>query len=314
MRDAEAAVAQARVQLEREQAEAELARRDWEELGDGGEPSALLLRKPQLAQARAALEAAEAAVERARLNLARTRVTAPFEGRVRAKRADVGQSVSPGTPLADVYATEYAEVRLPVSKQDLAYLDVGVGWSADGGSGGGDGKGAEGPPVALHGDLAGATRSWTARVVRTDAEIDPQTRMLSVFARVDDPYRRDGASAAADGGAPPALPMGLFVEAEIAGRIAPAAAVLPRRALRTTTRSRDAEVLVADAGRHPPLPPRRRGARPTATRSSSPPAWPRASRWWCRASRRRRKACACAPPRRRRRPRWTGRRTTGAAS
>jgi RND family efflux transporter MFP subunit len=242
--DAEAAVADARVALEREQAEAELAREEWEELGDGGEPSALLLRKPQLAQARARLEAAQAAVERARLDLERTRVTAPFDGRVRGKQADLGQYVAPGTPLAEVYATEYAEVRLPVSKEDLQYLAVGVGWSADG-------RGPEGgtaPPVQLFGELAGATRTWQAKVVRTGAEIDPRSRMLAVFARVDDPYHRDGRPASpAPPSTPPPLPMGLFVEAEIAGRIAPAAVVLPRRVLRTTARTRDAEVLVVDA-------------------------------------------------------------------
>ncbi len=245
--DAEAAVAQARVQLEREQAEAELAREEWEELGDGGEPSALLLRRPQLAQARAALEAAQAGVERARLNLERTSVSAPFDGRVRAKQADLGQYVAPGTPLADVYATEYAEVRLPVAKDDLQYLEIGVGWTADGagGAGGGD---VAGPPVRLRAELAGATRTWQARVVRTGAEIDPRSRMLAVFARVDDPFQRNGRPAApAPPESPPPLPMGLFVEAEIAGRITPSAAVVPRRALRTTARTRDAEVLVVDA-------------------------------------------------------------------
>ena len=154
VRDAEAAVAQARVQLEREQAEAELARRDWEELGDGGEPSALLLHKPQLAQARAALEAAQASVERARLNLERTRVSAPFDGRVRAKQADLGQSVAAGTPLADVFATEYAEVRLPVTKEDLAYLPSRRRLERRGA------RGAGGPAVALTGELGGAARTW----------------------------------------------------------------------------------------------------------------------------------------------------------
>ncbi len=243
--DAEAALAQARVGLEREQAEAELARQEWEELGRGGEPSALLLRKPQLAQAQANVEAARAAVERARLNLSRTRVTAPFDGRVRRKQADIGQFVGAGTPLAEVYATSFAEIRLPVSRQDLAYLDVGVGWTADGG--GDASPGAEqGPLVELTGELAGRTLTWNGRVVRTAAEIDPQSRMLGVFARVDDPLNLDNADRNGTAGAGQPLPMGLFVEASIAGRTLDAAVVLPRRALRGKARSADAEVMVVD--------------------------------------------------------------------
>lgn len=238
--DAEAALAQARVGLEREQAEAELARQEWEELGRGGEPSALLLRKPQLAQARANVEAARAAVERAGLNLSRTRVTAPFDGRVRRKQADVGQFVGAGTPLAEVYATSFAEIRLPVAREDLAYLDVGVGWTAD--SGGAE----QGPLVELTGELAGRTLTWNGRVVRTAAEIDPQSRLLAVFARVDDPLNLDNADRNGTAGAGPPLPMGMFVEASIAGRTLDAAVVLPRRALRGKARSADAEVMVVD--------------------------------------------------------------------
>jgi RND family efflux transporter MFP subunit len=148
LRDAEAALAQARVGLEREQAEADVARREWQELGRGGEPNPLVLHEPQLAQARASVAAAEAAVERARLDLQRTRLSAPFAGRVRAKRADLGQYVTPGTPVADVFSTEAAEIRLPVSKDDLAFLAVGLGWSADGAR-------PDAPVATLRGELAG---------------------------------------------------------------------------------------------------------------------------------------------------------------
>ena len=227
--DTRAAVAQARTRLEREQAEAEVARQEWEELGTG-EPNALVLRRPQLAEARAAVEAAEAQLERARLNLARTTVEAPFAGRVREKMVDVGQYVSPGTPLATVYATDAAEVRLPVEKRQLAFLDVGLGYEAAGG----------GPPVELSAELGGRTRTWRGRVVRTAGEIDPQTRMLDLFARVDDPFNRNGTPQAAP------LPVGLFVEARIAGKTLDGAFVVPRAALRPAARGRGEEVLVVD--------------------------------------------------------------------
>ncbi len=212
---AEAAVAQARVGLEREEAEAELAVSEWAELGEG-EPSPLTRRAPQLAQARAALAAAEASLEQARLNLTRTRVAAPYEGRVRAKQADVGQFVGPGTPLATVYSTDAAEIRVPVPSGELAFLDLDLG-RGDYGSGG--------PPVRLTALSAGEPRSWTGRVVRADGGFDPKTRMLGLYVEVADPFARSGA-----GG--DVLPMGLFVEAEVQGRIVEEAAVLPRSALR----------------------------------------------------------------------------------
>ena len=76
---AEASVARAQQVLVREQAEAEIARRDWEELGREGEPSDLTLRKPQLAEARASLQSAEADLKNAKIQLSRTSVRAPFK-------------------------------------------------------------------------------------------------------------------------------------------------------------------------------------------------------------------------------------------
>lgn len=212
---AEAAVAQARVGLEREKAETELALGEWAELGTG-EASSLTRREPQLAQARSALAAAEAALEQARLNLARTTVQAPYDGRLRAKLADIGQFVGRGTPLATVYATDTAEIRVPVARGDLGFLDLDLGR--------GD-LGDRGPAVRLTSGSAGKAQRWDGRVVRTDGGFDPRTRMLGLYVEVDDPFGRHG-----DGGA--VLPMGLFVEAEIQGRRAEAVAVLPRAALR----------------------------------------------------------------------------------
>ncbi len=224
---AEAAVAQARVGLEREQAEAELARREWAELGEG-EASPLTRREPQLAQARASLAAAEAALEQARLNLARTRIAAPYDGRLRGKLADVGQFVGPGTPLATVYSTDAAEIRLPVSREELAFLDLDLGR--------GD-FGDQGPAVRLSGQAGAGTQSWAGRVVRADGGFDPRTRMLGLYVEVADPFGRRTAGHEV-------LPMGLFVEAEIEGRAVADVALLPRAALRAGDR-----VLVATENR-----------------------------------------------------------------
>ncbi|MEM7049359.1 MAG: efflux RND transporter periplasmic adaptor subunit [Acidobacteriota bacterium] len=212
---AEAAVAQAASRLELETAEAEVARQEWEELGSG-EANALVLRQPQLAEARANVEAAKASLSKARLDLERTRISAPFTGRLRSKQADLGQFVAPGTPLASAFGTDYAEIRLPVSQQELGFLDLPLG----------EPSGEAGPEVTLRGQFGGQIATWPARVVRTAGSVDQRSRMLDLIARVDDPFRRrPGASG-------PPLPMGLFVDAEIAGREVEEVFVLPRGALR----------------------------------------------------------------------------------
>ncbi len=214
---AQAQVAQARQALVREQAEADLAAREWEELGEG-EASSLTLREPQLAQARASLAAAEAQLQEARLGLERTRISAPFDGRVRTKSADVGQFVSPGTPLGEVFGTAAVQIRLPLTDDQLSMLNIPVAFQASASN--------PGPRASISAVLAGQHREWHAELVRTDSSIDTQTRVLYAIAQVNDPY----GVAAVEGGSP--LPVGLFVDAEIEGREVSGAYVLPRSALR----------------------------------------------------------------------------------
>lgn len=216
---AEARVAQASQALELEEAEAQLARRDWEELGgleSGNEPSSLTLRQPQLNQAKANYASAEAQLRNARLALERTTIRAPFDGRVRSKNADVGQFISPGFVVGQLFATDVAEIRLPMSDNDLARLDLPLAFEAD--------SYEEGPLVYLNATVAGQMREWQGHLVRTDAAIDPGTRQISAIAEVRDPYGRG-----ADNGFP--LAMGLFVDARIQGRELENAFVVPRIAL-----------------------------------------------------------------------------------
>jgi RND family efflux transporter MFP subunit len=214
---ASALVAQRRQQLIREQAEAELAREEWEAIGEG-EASALTLREPQMAEAQAQLAAAEASLAEARLNLSRTRISAPFDGRVRSKNADIGQFVGPGARIGRVFATERVEVRLPLTNSELATLNMPLAFQAS--------ETNPGPQVILSASLGGSEHRWTGRVVRTDSAIDPQTRTMSAIVEVFDPY----GAAAEQTGSP--LAVGLFVNAEIAGRAIDYAYALPRSALR----------------------------------------------------------------------------------
>ncbi len=215
---AEAQVAQARVALEREKEEARVAREEWERFEREGEPSPLVLRQPQLAQARATLEAAEAQLERARRDLDRTRLRAPYAGRLREKLVDVGDYLQPGARAAAIYAVDYAEVRVPLFDQDLAFLDLPLGLR-------GTDDDVQGPRAVVRGTFAGEEHEWTGRVHRTEGEIDPRSRMVHVVVRVADPY----GAAADDAGVP--LAVGMFVDVEIEGRHVDDVAVIPRRAL-----------------------------------------------------------------------------------
>ena len=214
-------VAQARLQLAREEEESRIAREEWDRVGEG-EPTSLVLREPQLAQAQAALEAAQAQIERARLNLERTRIRAPFDGRVRIKRVDVGQVVGPNAPLGRIYAVDYAEIELPIPDRQLAYLDLDLSFTESG-------EMANGPAVDFNANFAGEQRTWRGRVVRVGGEINPATRMVHLVARVDDPYGVQNRRAQN-----PMFPLavGLFVEADIYGKRAKDVILLPRSALR----------------------------------------------------------------------------------
>ena len=230
VRRARAQVAQAKLVLVQQEAEAQVAIEEWEELGEG-EPTALVMRQPQVAQARAGLEAAEAELEKAELDLERTRIRAPFEGRVRSKRVDLGQFLTPGAPLATIHATDYAEIRLPVPADQLDYLDLPFAYRT--------GSQMPGPEATIRGRFGREIHTWQGRIVRTEGELDSRSRMLNLVARVENPYEPN-----AENPDRPPLAVGLFVEVEIGGRPASGVVVLPRSALRPVGDSY--QVLVVD--------------------------------------------------------------------
>ncbi len=104
--------------------ESSVARSDWLQLHPGTEPPSLVAKKPQLETARANLAAQKAELERAKLNLERTRLKAPFDGRVSLKNVDMGQVVSPGQPTAVLYSIEAAEITMPMESDKLEWFHV----------------------------------------------------------------------------------------------------------------------------------------------------------------------------------------------
>ena len=227
LRQAEAAVAEAEVAVQQALADADVARK---QLRNDPNPSDLALKKPQVAQARAAREAALANLEQARLNLERTRVTLPFAGRIVSTRVDLGQFITTGTMLGEVFGTDVVEIRLPLSDSQLAALGLPIGYTAPEGGG---------LDVDLRADVAGRNHQWTGKLVRLDASIDPDTRMLYAIAEVRDPY---GENASATG---MPLAVGLFVDATISGRQVANAVSIPSSALRAG----DVVFLINDDGR-----------------------------------------------------------------
>ena len=169
---AEANVLNVKVNLEREKAESDLASKEWKRVG-GGSGTDLALRKPQLAQARATLAAANAELERSKRNLDRAVFIAPFNGRVRSKNTDINSIVFPGTMLGSIYATNSFEVKLPIADQDVNFTGLNF-------------NGLQIPKdeqLDVIFDIGGVRAS--GKIIRAEAEVDPKTRMLSVIASID---------------------------------------------------------------------------------------------------------------------------------
>ena len=119
---AESKVAQAKKLLEREIAESELAKKIGKSLEK--EASPLTLRIPQLEEARALLNAAEADLEKAKLNLERTVINLPFDGLIKKKNAGIGQYVNAGSILGSAFSTEKVLIPLPLTDTELSYLGL----------------------------------------------------------------------------------------------------------------------------------------------------------------------------------------------
>ena len=172
----------------------------------------------ELASAAAALASAQAELVNAERNLERTYIQLPYEGMVLSKDSDLGQFVNPGSQLGVTFATNYAEIRLPLTDQDLAFVEVPgtVEITQTGG--------ADGPLVKLSAIQKGRYTEWDAQIVRSEGVVDERSRVTYVVARVVDPYQLHSGGAA--------LPVGTFVSATIAGSNAVDVIRVPRSTLR----------------------------------------------------------------------------------
>lgn len=197
--EAQSGLAEARLNLQLEEARAVQAIRDWKKLRtwvDGssgnGEPDDLVLRKPHLASAGARVAAAEQRVMQAETDLGRTDITAPYHCRIQRTGVDLGAVVVPGMALLEVVATGPVEVRLPLSLEDFGFLAR-------------DANGQVRGAVTARARIGGEWREWIGSLVRSEEIVDPDTQTIHVVAE----FGRDGEETP---------PVGVFLETSIAGR------------------------------------------------------------------------------------------------
>lgn len=199
---AEASQADAELSLAVEKAKGEQAEKDWAKLGRGEAPP-LVLRTPQIASAQARLDSAIAEVERAKRDVERTSIKAPFSGRVREAGIEVGSVAIPGTVVAEIYSDEDLEVRLPFSLDDFGYV-----------------RQEGSPPLTLTAEIGAQSKEWPAELVRVEGEVERSTLSGHAIAKV---------MANQSGGYPP---VGLFVKTSVKGAPIEGVVEIPRSALR----------------------------------------------------------------------------------
>ncbi|ARU57419.1 RND superfamily NFE family efflux transporter membrane fusion subunit [Oleiphilus messinensis] len=168
---------------------------------------------PQVVNAQSQLAAAKADLALSEIRLQQTIIKAPFDGRFRTTEIDQNQYVIQGQIMAEVFALDKAEVRLPISDQQLGLLELPTPLTNNI-------KDNTTPPVTLSSDIGGRRYHWHANVIRSEGGLD-QNRLQYVVAEIQTPYLADTYP----------LEMGRFVEAEIKGRTLQHIAVLPRQAI-----------------------------------------------------------------------------------
>lgn len=219
LKSAEAAVAEAKVQLDIELASAETSKKEWRDLTGESLATAnpLRLNQPQVQGARARLDAAKAQQAQAQLDYNRTKIRAPFSGRVMRKSAELGQFVSRGASIGRMFSTDSVEIRVPMSDLQIGELGLELGMMPS----------QREPIQAKVATLFGNQRhEWTGYLKSIDASIDNETRLLFGTIAVDNPFELTKV------GSVPLAP-GLFVDVEIKGSRVVSGVSVPRTALRS---------------------------------------------------------------------------------
>jgi RND family efflux transporter MFP subunit len=182
-----------------------VARQEYELLGEDipGANKDLILREPQMDTARADIASAEARVRQARLDLQRTTVNAPFDGKVVTEDVDLGTNLSTQDRIARLVGTDRYWVELAVPAAQLRWIDAA------------ETEGTEGSPVILRNPSvwpSNATRRGVVREVLPD--LSDRGRMARLLVEVRDPLAREPETAGK-----PGLLLGAYLRAEVRGRV-----------------------------------------------------------------------------------------------
>jgi RND family efflux transporter MFP subunit len=193
---ARAQIARAQADLALEQSRQEMAAREWElfrRQRDSalGEAPPLVLRQPQLEAARGALTAARRTLERAELDVARTRLRAPFDAYVRGNTVQVGQLVGPQTTIATLVGTDRFWVQVAIPLPDLRWVAVPGVNAAEG----------QGARAVVRQEVGGARVEREGQVERLVGELDPASRLARVLVAITQPLDPPAARAARSDGA-----------------------------------------------------------------------------------------------------------------
>ncbi len=214
--EAEAELARAQSQLTKEEAHARQAEKNWKLLGRG-KPSQLALRVPQLVESKATVRAATAHLNRAKRNLEKTRITAPYDLLVHNRDVDLHGYVLAGTLLIQVSSVDAVDIRLPVTERQLSMLELPAPSLTS--------TAHDGSEVILSSITKGQNLIWQANIVRAENIYSPKSRVTHVIARVIDPYGLRAEQSR------PILAVGMFVLAEIKGRVISDRIIIPAQAL-----------------------------------------------------------------------------------
>jgi RND family efflux transporter MFP subunit len=181
----------------------DVARKDFELIGQemSAENRALVLREPQLESAKANVEAAEAAVNQAQLNLQRTTIRAPFAAHIISRNTNVGAQLVPGAEIGRLVGMDeyWVVVNVPMGK---------VNWLTFS-----DNDAASGSAVKIYSNNWSRDQHRKGRLFRLVGALDAQTRLARVLVSVADPLVRKASMDTL-----PPLMIGAFVESHIQAR------------------------------------------------------------------------------------------------
>ncbi|MFT7373393.1 MAG: RND family efflux transporter MFP subunit, partial [Oleiphilaceae bacterium] len=211
---AKGSLVNAALALAEEEARYEQVQRDWKKQNKNIKATDYALRLPQLRAAESNIDTAKAQLSLAELNLARTKIRAPYDGRILDTFVNVGSVIGPSVQLAKIYSSDAIEVRLPIANKALRFINLPE-----------QGNQQKLPQIFVENKLTDPPQFWHGRVVRTEAAIDAASQQLYVVARIDDPFQSEQNSARRP------LKIGQFVRANISGQTLEKVITIPNSAL-----------------------------------------------------------------------------------